>query len=131
MAKQFLVLIIDDESDICEVAQASLEIMREWQVISAMTGAEGLAKAIAAQPDAILLDIILSDVEGVTVLQQLKNNPSTRAIPVILLTARARRSDLYQFAQWPVAAVITKPFNPATLADQIAAAIGWDQVAEE
>jgi CheY-like chemotaxis protein len=125
--KSILVLIIDDESDICEIAQASLEIMRNWRVITANTGAAGLAQAIAAQPNAILLDMILPDMTGQAVLQALKNAPVTQDIPVIFLTAKTRPIELQHFAALPVAAVFTKPFNPELLADQIAAALGWDE----
>ncbi len=124
ITKQFLVLIIDDESDIREIAQASLEIMRNWQVITASTGAEGVTQAIAAQPDAILLDLILSDMNGTEVLEKLQESPVTKHIPVIILTAKARAVEIRGLAELPVAAVITKPFNPERLADQIATAVG-------
>jgi CheY-like chemotaxis protein len=120
------ILIIDDEEDIREIAQASLEIMRDWTVITVSSGAEGIAKAKTAQPDAILLDFMLPDMDGATTLQQLKANPTTCGIPVILLTAKVRAADRSCFAGINVAAIVAKPFNPEDLADQIAEALGWD-----
>jgi two-component system, OmpR family, alkaline phosphatase synthesis response regulator PhoP len=120
------ILIIDDDDDILDVTQASLEIMRNWQVITANSGEVGLAKALSGQPDAILLDVVLADIDGVVVCQTLQNHPATRTIPVIFLTARVQPAHLKQLEALAVAAVLTKPFNPETLADQIAAILNWD-----
>jgi CheY-like chemotaxis protein len=84
------VLVIDDEDDIREVAQASLEIMAGLDVIVACSSQEGLKKAEVEQPDAILLDVMLPDMDGLTVFKHLQANPATRHIPVILLTAKVQ-----------------------------------------
>ncbi|KAM3106634.1 response regulator [Phormidesmis sp. 146-33] len=120
------ILIIDDEEDIREIAQASLEIMKDWSVITASSGEEGLARAVADQPDAILLDVILPDMDGTIALQKLQENPLTCQIPVIFLTAKVRVIDQRNFAGIKVAAILAKPFNPEDLADQITDALGWD-----
>jgi CheY-like chemotaxis protein len=120
------ILIIDDEADIREVAQASLEIMKGWTVITASSGEEGIAKAAADQPDAILLDVMLPDMDGMIALQKLQENPITCQIPVIFLTAKVRATDHRRFVGVKVAAILAKPFNPEDLADQIADAAGWD-----
>lgn len=119
------VLIIDDEDDIREVAQTSLEIMMGLKVILASTSQEGLLKAEMEQPDAILLDVMLPDMDGIVTFQQLQSNPATRHIPVILLTAQVRASDQQRFASLGVKAVITKPFKPTYLAEQMVRALGW------
>ena len=119
------VLVIDDEDDIREVAQASLEIMAGLEVIVACSSQEGLEKAESEQPDAILLDVMLPDMDGLTVFKHLQANPATRHIPVILLTAKVQLSDQRRFAELGVTAMIAKPFKPARLADQLLSALGW------
>ncbi|OLP18044.1 two-component system response regulator [Leptolyngbya sp. 'hensonii'] len=119
------VLVIDDEDDIREVAKLSLKVMAGIDVILAGTSGEGLAKAEAEQPDAILLDVMLPDMDGVVTFQRLQSNPATQHIPVILLTAKVHASDQRRFANLGVKAMITKPFKPAKLAEQLLSVLGW------
>jgi two-component system, OmpR family, alkaline phosphatase synthesis response regulator PhoP len=119
------ILIIDDEEDIREVAQLTLEALGGWQVQTAASGREGVAQAIAQQPDAILLDVMMPELDGLATFQQLQSHPTTRPIPVILLTAKVQAADRRRFEQLGVTAVIAKPFNPLSLAEQVAAALNW------
>lgn len=119
------VLVIDDEDDIREIAQASLEIMAGLEVIVARSSREGLVKAEIEQPDAILLDVMLPDMDGITAFKHLQTNPATRHIPVILLTARVQAADQQRFAELGVKATIAKPFKPAKLAEQLLEVLGW------
>lgn len=114
------ILIIDDERDIREATQLCLEILGEWEVLSASSGKEGLTTAAAEQPDAILLDVMMPDMDGLTTFENLQDNPVTKNIPVILLTAKAQPAEKRHFTQLCVAGVITKPYDPFTLADEIA-----------
>lgn len=120
------ILVIDDEEDIREVAQLSLEMAANWDVLTASSGREGLAKAEVEQLDAILLDVMMPDWDGVTTFQQLQANPATQHIPVLLLTAKMQAADQRRFAQLGVTAAIAKPFDPMTLAAQVAKSLGWD-----
>ncbi|RUR78689.1 response regulator [Chlorogloeopsis fritschii PCC 9212] len=117
------ILIIDDEQDIRETTQMCLEIAGEWEVLTAVSGKEGLVKAAAEQPDVILLDVMMPDMDGLTTLQNLQKNPQTKNIPVILLTAKAQAAEQRQFTQLKIAAVITKPYDPFTLSDQVLQAL--------
>lgn len=117
------ILIVDDEQDIREATQICLEVSGEWEVLTASSGREGLVKAAAEQPDAILLDVMMPDMDGLTTFQKLLANPATQNIPVILLTAKAQPAEQRRFAQLEVAAVIIKPYDPFTLADQVAQAL--------
>jgi CheY-like chemotaxis protein len=119
------ILIVDDEEDIREVAQLTLEAVGGWEVLTAASGDEGLAKAEAEQPDAILLDIMMPDLDGLTTFQQLQANPVTQDIPVILLTAKVQVADRLRFAELGLTAMIFKPFDPMALADQVADVLGW------
>ncbi len=119
------ILLIDDEADLREVAQLSLEMVGGWQVIEGSSGSEGLAKAESEQPDAILLDLMMPDLDGFTTFQRLQANKATKQIPVIFLTAKVNPDDRSQFAQIGVCGVIAKPFNPMSLAQQVADTLGW------
>jgi len=119
------ILIIDDEDDIREVAALSLETVADWQVYVANSGAQGLARAIEHQPDAILLDVMMPGMDGPTTFRELRKNPATANIPVLLLTAKVQSSDRRRFADLGVQAVLFKPFDPMTLHNQIASALGW------
>lgn len=119
------VLVIDDELDIREVVCLSLEEFGGWQTDSAGSGQEGLDKALAAPWDAILLDISMPDMDGFAVYEQLQAHRQTQAIPVILLTAKVLTSDRDRFCTLGVAGVITKPFNPVTVWQQVAQTLDW------
>ncbi len=121
----YRILIIDDEDDIREVASLSLESVAGWEVIAAGSGAQGLARAIEHHPDAILLDVMMPGMDGPTTFRELRNNPSTAKIPVLLLTAKVQSSDQRRFADLGVEGVLFKPFDPLTLHSQIAATLGW------
>lgn len=119
------ILVVDNEQYIQEVAQICLETVAGWQVITAGSGSEGLVTAQAEQPDVILLDVMMPDMDGLTTFQKLQANSATQHIPVILLTAKVQAADRLRYAELGMIAAIAKPFNPLQLADQIAAALGW------
>ena len=120
------ILLIDDEETIQEVVQVGIEIETDWHVSLASSGIEGIFVAAFQQPDAILLDIMMPEMDGVATLNRLKENYSTRSIPVILLTAKAQASDKIQFKNLGVFGVITKPFNSLELPDKIAEILRWE-----
>jgi CheY-like chemotaxis protein len=120
------ILIIDDEEDIREVAALSLETVAGWEVVMAGSGAQGLARAIEYQPEAILLDVMMPGMDGPTTFRELRKNPATAHIPVLLLTAKVQSSDQRRFADLGVEAVLFKPFDPMTLSTEIAGVLGWN-----
>jgi two-component system, OmpR family, alkaline phosphatase synthesis response regulator PhoP len=117
-----LILIIDDEEDIREVVQISLEEMAGWRTVGCGSGPEGMASARADHPDAILLDVMMPGQDGMAVLAELKADPLIASIPIIMLTAKAKTE---QHPPAAAAGVIVKPFDPAELAGQIARMLGW------
>ncbi|MBD2344746.1 response regulator [Anabaena subtropica] len=119
------ILIIDDEYDIRAVAELALKAVGGWQVSTAVSGNEGVAKASAEQPDVILLDVMMPDMDGIATFQALQANPTTQSIPVILLTAKAQAAEQRRFAELGVRAIITKPFKAMKLPAQVAAALNW------
>ncbi|WP_199249903.1 response regulator [[Phormidium] sp. ETS-05] len=119
------ILIIDDDDYIRELTQISLEIGAGWEVVGAGSGKEGIAKAEAEQPDAILLDVMMPNMDGMDTLQALRCDAKMQHIPVIFFTAidSDRRDKLAQTLG--VAAVFDKPFDPITLASKVAEVLGW------
>jgi CheY-like chemotaxis protein len=121
------ILVIDNEQYIQEVTQICLETVAGWQVITAGSGWEGLSKAESEQPDAILLDLIMPEMDGLMTLEKLQENPQTHQIPIIFLTAKASGTSDTCCGELQGAIAIAKPFNPLELANQIAEILGWDR----
>jgi CheY-like chemotaxis protein len=94
-------------------------------VIRASSGAQGLVRAAEQHPDAILLDVMMPGMDGPTTFKELRKNPATARIPVLLLTAKVQGNDQRRFADLGVNAVLFKPFDPMTLSEQISSALGW------
>ncbi len=118
------ILVVDDEEDAQAIARLALEMKTDWNVLTASSGQEALSMAAAHQPDVILLDMMMPDMDGRMTLQNLKANPATRQIPVILVTAKVQPSEQASLAELDVIAVFAKPYRPLTLADQIVEALG-------
>jgi len=125
------ILIIDDEEDIREVAALSLEATAGWQVATAGSGAEGIEFAIAQQPDAILMDVMMPGGDGPSTFRKMQGISSIARIPVLLLTAKVQGVDKRRFADLGVAGVLFKPFDPMTLAEQIVEALRWSSQTPE
>jgi len=119
------VLIIDDEDDIREVAALSLEAVAGWTVFTAPSGRDGIRVALEEQPDAILLDVMMPEMDGPTTFRGLQSDVRTRHIPVLLLTAKVQGVDQRRFASLGVKAVLFKPFDPLTLSGEMSSVLGW------
>lgn len=118
-------LIVDDEESIQKVVRLSLKMEASWDTITASSGPECIRQAEIHQPDAILLDVMMPEIDGIATFEALHDNPKTQSIPVILLTAKTQTAEKRLFQKLGVAGVITKPFNPLTLASQIAKLLDW------
>lgn len=118
------ILLIDDDDDIREVAQLSLEAVGGWEVISAASGSLGVAAARRERPDAILLDVMMPDMDGPTTLRHLRSGHDTEDIPVIFLTAKVHAGQQH-LSGLGAAGVIAKPFDPMTLVDEVSQVLGW------
>ncbi|MEB3282585.1 MAG: response regulator [Lyngbya sp.] len=119
------ILVIDDEDGVRDIIQITLETVAGWEVIAASCGQEGLEMAIAQQPDAILLDVMMPNLDGPATFKQLQADSQTQHIPTILLTAKAKSSEQQQYANLGVNGVIIKPFEAQNLVDQIRGLLGW------
>jgi CheY-like chemotaxis protein len=119
------ILVVDNEQYIQEVAKICLETIAGWKVETASSGQEGIIKAETCQPDAILLDVMMPNMDGIATFEKLQENPLTKAIPVIFLTAKIQASDRRRYNQMGMMSAIAKPFNPLELATEVAVALGW------
>ncbi|WP_010258074.1 diguanylate cyclase domain-containing protein [Treponema primitia] len=114
-AQEFRILVIDDEKSNLMVLNRILST--EYTVFTAKTGKEGLERAIADQPDLILLDIVMPDLNGFDVLTTFKKTPETMKIPVIVITGLSDETDEERGFLLGAVDYITKPFkNPIVLA---------------
>jgi CheY-like chemotaxis protein len=113
------VLHIDDESDILELAAISLGLDSEFEVRGCASGEDGIAAAAESRPDLILLDVMMPVMDGPATLRHLQENPKTAGIPIVFMTARVQPSELEFFKSLGAAGVITKPFDPMTLAASV------------
>ena len=109
------ILVVDDDEEIVRVVQITLEA-KGFDVITASNGIEALGHMTGELPDALVLDVDMPRMDGLTVLEHLKANPCTTHIPVIMLTAKDQVSDISK--GWNTGADFywTKPFSAIQLA---------------
>lgn len=119
------ILLIDDDTDIQTLTEMVLTLSANWVVLIASSGQEGLEIATAESPDAILLDVMMPDMDGPETLKELRSQSQTQSIPVIFLTAKAQAKDQRTLYAAGADGVITKPFDVNTLATQISDFLEW------
>ncbi len=112
MAKK--ILAVDDERHIVRLVQVNLQ-RAGYEVVTAYDGKEALEKVESERPDLVVLDVMMPYMDGFSVLQELRKNPVTRDIPVIMLTAKAQDADVFRGWSSGVDCYLTKPFNPLEL----------------
>ena len=108
------ILAADDEPHILRLIQINLQ-RNGYMVELANDGKEALERVAANPPDLIVLDVMMPHMDGFEVLRALKREPSTRDIPVIMLTAKASDQDVFMGWSSGVDCYLTKPFNPQEL----------------
>ncbi|HCM84325.1 MAG TPA: response regulator [Alphaproteobacteria bacterium] len=113
------ILCIDDESDILEVAKMCLETIGGLQVTCLNSGAEAVAKAEAIQPDIIMLDVMMPEMDGPSTLKKLRENPALNHIPIVFMTARVQPSEVQEYMAMGAAGVVPKPFDPMLITAQV------------
>lgn len=119
------ILVIDDSALIRGIVQIGLGDEPGWRVRVAGSGAEGLELASHELPDAILLDVEMPGLDGPATLARLRTHEFAREIPVLFLTGHGTAADRARLTALGAAGVIAKPFDPASLASQIARLLGW------
>lgn len=117
------VLVIDDEPDIRDITRMTLEHFAGWQVLCAENGREGERFALEHHPDAILLDIMMPDLDGEATARLIRGHAETCDIPIVLMSAATEPPSWA--AGVGVLGLVAKPFRPATLPDQLRAQLHW------
>jgi DNA-binding response OmpR family regulator len=108
------VLVVDDDEVIRQLIEVNLTL-EGFEVVTAVDGQDCLDKAALVQPDVITLDVMMPRLDGWVTATQLRNNPETAGIKVVLITARAQEDDRDRGEQIGVDAYLTKPFDPAEM----------------
>jgi CheY-like chemotaxis protein len=119
------VLIVEDEDGLRQIIQFCLEAVAGWEVLTAASGSEGLEKAEAEQPDAILLDVMMPEMDGDETFKRLQANVVTKDIPTIFLTSKASISEQQELLDLGVAGAIAKPIKPRELVEEICRILDW------
>ncbi|MDT3381631.1 response regulator [Labrys portucalensis] len=113
------ILYVDDEDDIREIAQISLELEPQFEVRSSASGSRALVDAAEWQPDLVLLDVMMPGMDGPETLRQLAASARTAAIPVAFVTARTQTHEVVRYRAMGAIGVIAKPFDPMALAKDV------------
>jgi CheY-like chemotaxis protein len=119
------ILIVDDEDDARAIAVLALQLKTDWTLLQANSGQQAVEIAAAYQPDVILLDMMMPELDGRATLHRLKENPKTQHLPIILVTAKVQPLSQTDINPNQILAVFSKPFRPLELADQIRAVLAW------
>jgi two-component system OmpR family response regulator len=124
------VLYVDDEPDIREIAAIALGLDPGISVRLADGGVQALAMVGAEGwwPDVVLLDVMMPGMDGPAVLTALLERPRSASIPVVFITARTQSQDRARLLQLGAIGVISKPFDPMTLAKELRAVLSAERV---
>ena len=104
------ILIVDDEPDVVAFLKKRLQA-RDYNVISANDGIEGLKKAIDEKPDLILLDIIMPNKDGFAMLKELKDKETTKEMPVIIISVKGESSAIFEGQELGATDYLIKPYD--------------------
>jgi CheY-like chemotaxis protein len=118
-ARAFNILLVEDEPVIRELVRSMLSD-GPVQVECASNGVDGLKLAKRQPFNLILLDVVLPQMDGITVCRMLKSDPATASIPLYMLTAKAKKSDIETATRAGADGYIQKPFRSAELMDLVA-----------
>jgi two-component system OmpR family response regulator len=113
------ILAAEDEPDIQSVIQIALEDIGGFTLKFCSTGIEVLENIEAFAPDLVLLDVMMPQMDGTTALMELRKNPKYAHTPIILMTAKTQTAEVAHFLSLGATQVISKPFDPMTLADKL------------
>jgi DNA-binding response OmpR family regulator len=108
------VLVVDDDEVIRQLIAVNLTL-EGFEVFAAIDGQDCLEKVVEVQPHVITLDVMMPRLDGWVTATQLRRNPATSGIKVVLITARAQEDDKLRGRQVGVDAYLTKPFDPAEM----------------
>lgn len=115
------VLYVDDEPDLREIAVMSLELDAQFEVRTCENGIDATVLAADWQPHIILLDVMMAPIDGPETSRRIRAQPETAQIPFVFITAQAQTGDIERLMKEGALGVISKPFDPLTLAQRVKA----------
>ncbi|MFO8025304.1 response regulator [Thiohalophilus sp.] len=113
------ILYVEDEADIQTIARLALQDVGGFELQLCSNGSEALATAQEYAPDLLILDVMLPGMDGPTTLTELRKIPALAETPVLFMTAKVQTRELAQLRALGAVEVITKPFDPMTLAETV------------
>ncbi|MCC5637072.1 response regulator [Nostoc sp. CHAB 5844] len=119
------ILLMNDESHIREIIELCLTDLAGWNVITADSLLEALQKAKIEHPDAIFMDLSMHCIDSLKLINKLRKNPQTQAIPIVMLSYQTQRINPQFLEHYQIAGIIPKPFNILMLPVQIAKMLCW------
>jgi two-component system phosphate regulon response regulator PhoB len=124
-----LIVVIEDEEDIRELIRYNLD-KAGYRVLAAHSGEDGLELVMNSMPDLIVLDLMLPGIDGLEVCRQLKKEPKTKDIPVVMVTARGEEPDVVSGLELGAEDYVSKPFSPKVLAARVRTVLRRSQAGE-
>ena len=113
------ILYVEDDADIRRIVAMSLEMVGRYAVSACASCAEALDVVDDFEPDLLLLDVMMPDMDGPATLRALRKRASAADAPAVFITAKVQAGDIEQYRRLGVCDVIVKPFDPMTLPDRI------------
>ncbi|WP_424982427.1 response regulator [Maritalea sp. S77] len=113
------ILCVDDEQDILSIAKTSLEAIGGYQVSCCSSGAEAIEWLKTNKVDLVLLDVMMPNMGGPTTLKMILDMPECEGLPVVFMTARVQPQEIEAYLELGASQVISKPFDPMMLSDQV------------
>lgn len=113
------IMYVDDDPDLRIIARISLEKKGGFTVLTVDSGRKAIQFIPGFRPDLVIMDVIMPEMDGRAVLQEIKSQPETQHIPVVFLTSKLEPEDLSEYNRIGASGVLHKPFHPSTLAEQV------------
>ena len=113
------ILYVEDDPDIQAISMMVLETISGFTVEPCASGSEALQKAVAFQPDLVLLDVMMPGMDGPETLKGLRSFPELQSTPVVFMTAKVQPQEVRGYLDLGAVGVIAKPFDPMTLAQEL------------
>lgn len=120
------ILYVDDDPDLQKIVRLSLEAKGEFTVQVCDSGMEAIKKIKEFQPDLVILDVVMREMDGPETLLELRKTPGVGQVPVIFMTSRLQPEKVKKYKKIGAVGVIEKPFQPRKLADQVKKL--WNQI---
>ncbi len=113
------VLVVDDDPQVLKLLRLNFE-MEGYDVEAAPDGAAALAAAARRRPDAVVCDVMMPGMDGLEVVRRMRADPDLADVPIVVVSAKAQRSDMRDGVDAGADEYVTKPFDPQDVLDAVA-----------